>query len=83
MRTVTLTEREHYRLINGGPAFELTWDGLVFTVNTVQSRTVVEIRFNGVMIFRALPPDQSGTKNEARRLADELRQAVGLASAAR
>jgi hypothetical protein len=60
MPTMILTEGEHYRLINGGPAFELTWDGLVATVNTVQSRTVVEIRLNGQTIFRALPPDQSG-----------------------
>lgn len=60
MLPMILTEGEHYRLIKGGPAFELTWEGLIFTVNTVQSRTPVEIHLNGKTIFRALPPDQSG-----------------------
>jgi hypothetical protein len=60
MRVQLLTEGEHYRLIGGGPKFELTYEGLVFTVNAVQSRTPVEIHLNGEMIFRALPPDQSG-----------------------
>jgi hypothetical protein len=58
MRVQILTEGEHYRLISGGPKFELTFEGLLFTVNTVQPRTPVEIHLNGEVIFRA--PDQSG-----------------------
>jgi hypothetical protein len=60
MRVQILTEGEHYRLIKGAPKFELTYEGVRFTVNAVQSGTPVEIHLNGETIFRALPPDQSG-----------------------